>query len=206
MPKSATSWLSPELLHQTLPQCKDPAGWAKALQPALEKYQINTPSRIAAFLAQTGYESGHFNQLQENLRYSTPQRLMKVWPKRFPTIESALPYVQNPERLANKVYALRMGNGPESSGDGYRYRGRGIIQLTGRSNYAEAAKALGIDLLGQPDGLLEPHHAAMSAAWFWSTHGLNALADDETGDDDLEDFTQITRRINGGARLKGHPL
>ncbi|WP_226986797.1 glycoside hydrolase family 19 protein [Chlorobaculum tepidum] len=135
--------------------------------------------------------------LEEKLSYSAA-RLMKVWPKRFPTLAIAEKYERNPEKLANYVYANRIGNGPESSGDGYRFRGRGLIQLTGRSNYESASKALGIDLLNHPDQLTEPAVAAMSAAWFWASHGLNELADDRTGDNDLEDFTTITKIINGG--------
>ena len=123
---------------------------------------------------------------------------MQVWPKRFPSEAAAAPYVDHPERLANFVYGKRLGNGDASSGDGYRYRGRGILQITGRSNYAAVGQALGLDLIGNPDLLLQAEHAAMSAAWFWDSRGLNALADDRTDDDDLEDFTRITRLINGG--------
>ena len=139
-----------------------------------------------------------FNRLEENLNYSTTTRLMQVWPKRFPNAAMAQPFVNTPELLGNFVYANRLGNGPSSSSDGYRFRGRGIVQLTGRSNYTDASKELGVDLVEDPGLLAEPKVAAMSAAWFWSTRGLNALADDSTSDDDLEDFTEITRRINGG--------
>jgi putative chitinase len=115
---------------------------AAALEPALVRYEINTNNRIAAFLAQTGYESGQFNRVVENLNYSTAKRLMAVRPKRFPTEDSARPYANNPEELANFVYAGRLGNGNTASGDGFRYHGRGLIQLTGRSNYQASAKAL----------------------------------------------------------------
>ncbi|CAB3790089.1 glycoside hydrolase family 19 protein [Pararobbsia alpina] len=190
--------LNADLLHSVFPKCKDPDAWAAALNPALQKYSINSVDRVASFLAQTGYESGQYNQLEENLQYSTAARLVKVWPKRFPNVDVASAYVNNPEKLADLVYADRMGNGNAQSGDGYRYRGRGLIQLTGRSNYSAAANAIGIDLTNKPDLLLQPQAAAMSAAWFWQTRGLNELADDRTDDNDLTDFTEITRRINGG--------
>lgn len=184
-------------LKAILPKCKDPEAWVAALVPAFEKYDIDSRERIAAFLSQTGHESGQFNVLEENLSYSAA-RLVQVWPKRFQTTAFAKSYERNPEKLANYVYANRIGNGPESSGDGYRFRGRGLIQLTGRSNYATASKAIGIDLLKNPEKLTEPAVAAMSAAWFWASRGLNELADDRTDDNDLEDFTTITKRINGG--------
>lgn len=190
--------LSAQILHQIFPQCPDPGRWAQALTPAMERYDVNTPARMASFLAQTGHESAQFSRLEENLRYRSAKRLMQVWPKRFPSEKAAGPYVDNPEKLANCVYARRLGNGDASSGDGYRYRGRGILQITGRSNYAAVGQALGLELIENPDLLLQPEHAAMSAAWFWDSRGLNALADDRTDDDDLEDFTRITRLINGG--------
>jgi putative chitinase len=153
---------------------------------------------LCSFLAQTGYESAQYNRLSESLYYKTALRLMAVWPKRFPTQDSAAPYVANEEKLANFVYANRLGNGDVDSGDGFRFRGRGIIQITGRSNYTDAGTALGVDLSSDPDLLLDKNTAAMAAAWFWSSRGLNALADDMTDDNDLEDFTEITKRINGG--------
>jgi putative chitinase len=191
-------FVNEQTIGKALPKCEMALDWAKALDPAFEKYNINTVARISSFIAQTGYESSQYNRLEENLNYSTPQRLMEVWPKRFPDLASTAPYVKNPQRIGNHVYAGRLGNGTPTSGDGYRYRGRGIIQLTGRSNYHEASNELGVDLISEPDLLLIPKYAAMSAAWFWSSRGLNALADDKTDDDDLEDFTEITRRINGG--------
>jgi putative chitinase len=190
--------VSAELIKAVFPRCKAPQQWADALNPALGKFGITSSARLSSFLAQTGYESGQFNRLTESLNYTTPQRLMKVWPKRFPTEASALPFVSNESKLANFVYANRLGNGDSASGDGFRFRGRGIIQITGRSNYTAAADVLALDLIGNPDLLLRPEHAAMSAAWFWNSRGLNALADDGTDDDDLEDFAEITRRINGG--------
>lgn len=190
--------LTAQTLRNIFPQCPDPELWAQALAPAMERYGIDTPARMASFLAQTGHESAQFSRLAENLRYRSAKRLMQVWPKRFPSEAAAAPYVDHPDRLANFVYGKRLGNGDASSGDGYRYRGRGILQITGRSNYAAVGQALGLDLIGNPDLLLQAEHAAMSAAWFWDSRGLNALADDRTNDDDLEDFTRITRLINGG--------
>ncbi len=190
--------LTADLLKVVFPLCTDPAGWALALQPALDKYQINTKARLASFLAQTGHESAQFNRLVESLFYRTALRLTKVWPRRFPTEASAAPYVANEQKLANFVYANRLGNGNAASGDGFRFRGRGIIQITGRTNYSDAGRAIKVDLVANPDQLLKQPVAAMAAAWFWNSRGLNALADDMTGDNDLEDFTEITRRINGG--------
>ncbi|MEN4918893.1 glycoside hydrolase family 19 protein [Achromobacter spanius] len=190
--------LSPDMLWQAFPNCKDPGAWVDALIPAFQKYEIETPDRIASFLAQTGYESSQYNRLEENLNYTTAARLTRVWPRRFPDEAAAMPYVNNPQKLANMVYANRMGNGDAQSDDGYRFRGRGIIQLTGRSNYESAGEALGVDLLNAPELLSEPKWAAMSAGWFWQSRGLNELADDRTHDEDLEDFARITRRINGG--------
>lgn len=190
--------ITADILARALPKCADPAGWAAVLEPAMQAFEIDSPMRAACFLAQTAHESGQFNRLVESLFYKTPARLMAVWPKRFPTEASAAPFVQNEQALANFVYANRMGNGDSASGDGFRYRGRGLIQITGRSNYAETGAALGLDLIAQPALLEQPVHAAMSAGFFWKSHGLNALADDETDDNDLEDFVTITRRINGG--------
>ncbi len=184
-------------LHTAFPRCKEPDAWAAALIPALEKYNISSKARIASFLGQIAHESGQFNRMEENLSYSAT-RLTQVWPKRFPTLALAQQYEKKPQKLGNYVYANRIGNGPEASGDGYRFRGRGLIQLTGRSNYASASSVLGTDLLANPDRLLEKNLAAMAAAWFWASRGLNELADDETDDNDLEDFRSITQRINGG--------
>ena len=152
-----------DLIHTVFPRCTAPDQWATALNPAIAKYGITTTARLSSFLAQTGYESGQFNRLVENLNYTTPQRLMSVWPKRFPTQASALPYVSNEAKLANFVYANRLGNGDMASGDGYLFRGRGIIQITGRSNYAAVGTALGLNLLGNPDLLMQPNDNGMDA-------------------------------------------
>lgn len=145
---------------------------------------------MAAFLAQIAHESGGFNFVQEGLNYSA-QGLMKTWPRRFPTLASARPYARNPEKIANKVYANRMGNGPESSGDGFKFRGRGLIQLTGRDNYTRFARSIGRTLDQTVAYLETPEGAVASAAWFWDINKLNVYAD-------KDDFVGLTRRINGG--------
>lgn len=171
--------------------------WLRPLSLAMQEFSINSPQRMAAFLAQIAHESRELNRLEENLNYSA-KRLCQVWPRRFPTLAAAEPYANNPEKLANRVYAGRLGNGDEKSGDGWRFRGRGLIQLTGRSNYAACRRALGVDLIKSPYRLVEPGTAARSAAWFWSSRGLNELADHRPGDDDEADFRRIGTIINGG--------
>ena len=151
---------------------------------------FDNPKRMAAFLAQVAHESGSFNFTAEGLNYSA-QALRKTWPKRFPTLAIAQQYARNPQKIANKVYANRMGNGPESSGDGYKFRGRGLIQLTGKDNYTKFAKAIG-KTLDQAIAYLEtPEGAVASAAWFWDANKLSIYAD-------KGDFVGLTRRINGG--------
>jgi putative chitinase len=164
--------------------------WIAPLNDAATAYGIDSNLRLAAFIAQIAHESGHFNHIVENLNYSA-QGLCKTWPKRFPTIESANPYHRKPEAIANFVYSNRMGNGDEQSGDGWKYRGRGLIQLTGKNNYADLSMALGIDLLADPDKLTEPTYAALSAAWYWSRNDLNQWAD-------KKDIRALTKKINGG--------
>jgi putative chitinase len=164
------------------------AKWEAPLQVAFAKYDINTPKRQAAFIGQCAHESGNFTKLEENLNYS-PERLTKVWPSRFPDLASADKYGYNPQALANKVYAGRLGNNQE--GDGWKYHGRGLIQLTGRENYERCGSSLGVDLIGNPNWLLDPKYAALSAGWFWNKKGLNELADQQ-------EHGQITKRINGG--------
>jgi putative chitinase len=186
-----------ENLKKMMPQCANPDAWVDPLNQAMDRFEINTPERAAAFLAQIAHESGQLNRLVENLNYSA-KRLMAVWPKRFPTLEKAQQYEKNPEKLGNFVYASRLSNGDEASGDGFRYRGRGLIQVTGRGNYRTAAQDLGLPLEEQPDLLATPGPAALSAAAFWKNHGLNELADDKNADNDDADFVTITRRINGG--------
>jgi putative chitinase len=164
--------------------------WLKPLEDTFAKYDINTPERQAAFIGQCAHESGNFKTLEENLNYK-PEALMRVWPSRFPDLPTAMKYAHNPEMIANKVYGGRMGNGVEETGDGWKYHGRGLIQLTGKENYANCGSGIGVDLLSNPNLLNTPQYAALSAGWFWNKKGLNALAD-------AGDFETMTKRINGG--------
>ena len=157
------------------------------------KFGINTPLRVAHFLAQCGHESGGFRVTQENLNYSA-KGLNGIFRKYFPTEAAAAAYARNPQKIANKVYANRMANGSEASGDGYKFRGRGYIQLTGRDNYTQFGKAIGVDIPSNPD-LVSSKYALASAAWFWSKNGLNKLADNGASDTAV---TSITKRVNGG--------
>ena len=182
----------------------------KWLQPIIEtcvEFEINTPQRIAAFLAQTSHESGGYTMLTENLNYKAAT-LAACWPNRFaemgpnkkpkkdakgaliPT-KVALSIEKKPELIANLVYSSRMGNGPPQSGEGWLYRGRGAKQLTGKDNYKRCGEALGLDLVGNPDLLLEPLHAARSAGWFWKVNNLASFAD-------AGDIKGMTKKINGG--------
>ena len=161
-------------LLQILPSARPVAGiFLPALNRAMARYKIDSPVRVAAFLAQVGHESGQLRNLVENLNYSA-EALVRTWPSRF-TAVSAAACARQPEKIANIVYSGRMGNA--RPGDGWRYRGRGLIQLTGRANYAAAGAGLALPLEEKPELLEQPEHAAMSAAWWWSTHGLNELAD-----------------------------
>ena len=166
------------------------AEWVDALNATFAKFNINSVRQQAAFIGQCGHECGHFKVLQENLNYRAAT-LMKLWPKRFPTQEIADAYAGNPKKIANMVYANRMGNRDEASGDGYRFRGRGCIQLTGHANYFHAGKALGVDFVLQPDLVATPTYAALTAGWFWSTHDCNNLAENSN-------WTGLTKKINGG--------
>ena len=158
-----------------------------------EKYAINTPLRLAHFLAQAGHESGGFKAVKENLNYSA-EGLNKIFPKYFPTVEAAKAYARNPEKIANKVYGGRMGNGDEASGDGFKFRGRGYIQLTGKVNYTAFDTAVPEDILANPD-LVATKYPLLSAGWFWGKNNLNALADKGALPGDV---TAITKRVNGG--------
>jgi putative chitinase len=162
--------------------------WEIPLNQVFVKYDLDTPKRQAAFIGQCAVESANFTRLQENLNYSA-QRLTQVWPSRFPNISMAEPYANNPEKLADFVYAGRMGN--LQDGDGWKFHGRGLIQLTGRENYANCGSGIGVDLIDNPDLLLTPQYAVLSAGWFWNKKGLNALAD-------TQEYGAMTRRINGG--------
>jgi putative chitinase len=162
--------------------------WLEPLNEAFQKYDISTPVRQAFFIGQCAHESGNFRTLEENLHYSAVA-LMRVWPSRFPSLDVAEQYANNPEKIANKVYSGRMGNTEE--GDGWKYHGRGLIQLTGKENYVNCGLGMGVDIVGNPNWLLDPKYAALSAAWFWNKKGLNSLAD-------AMDYETMTKRINGG--------
>ena len=157
------------------------------------KFGINTPLRLAHFLAQCGHESGGFRATQENLNYSA-KGLMGIFKKYFPTLALAQAYERKPEKIANRVYGGRMGNGPESSGEGYKFRGRGYIQLTGKENYTAFGKSIGEDMTVNADKVSGPY-ALLSAAWFFSKNGLHKIADEGSSDAVV---TKITKRVNGG--------
>ena len=168
--------LTEQQLLQILPKARPVAGiFLPALNRAALRWKIDSRVRMAAFLAQIGHESGQLRNLVENLNYSA-EALVCTWPSRF-TSQTAGAYARQPEKIANRVYGDRMGNGSESSGDGWRFRGRGLIQLTGRDNYRAAGLALGLPLVEQSELLEQAEYAAQSAAWWWAQHGLNELAD-----------------------------
>lgn len=182
--------LSVTALRLVAPKCQNIEAWAGAIECALTRFEINTQVRIAHFIAQVAEESNGFTRLEESLNY-TPARLVQVWPHRFPTIESAAPYAGNPHKLADHVYSNRDGNGNEESGDGYKYRGRGLIMTTFHDNYARVQAALGYQALMCPDLLCTKPIAALAAGLYWHDRGLNALAD-------KDDIEGITRAVNGG--------
>lgn len=173
------------------PTCKPDIseGLAQCLPAILEKYAIDTALRVAHFLAQTAHESEGFTHFMENLNYSA-SGLASTFPKYFHTVSPAA-YARNPEKIANHVYANRMGNGNEASGDGWKFRGRGMIQLTGRDNYAAFSKGSGKDAIQDPDFLSSIEGAAESAAWYWRERDINKPAD-------ADDVVEVTKLINGG--------
>ena len=165
------------------------AEWTDALNETFGRFNINTTRRQAAFIGQCSHECGNFRVLEENLNYRA-ETLVKLWPKRFDQAK-AQACARNPKLIANTVYSNRMGNRDEASGDGYRFRGRGCIQLTGSANYFHAGKALGVDFIMEPELVATPKYAALTAGWFWDTHRLNELAD-------AMNWTALTKKINGG--------
>jgi putative chitinase len=166
------------------------ADWVDALNETFSRFNLTTNNQKAMFIGQCSHECGNFRTLEENLNYRA-ETLMKLWPKRFPSLEFAKQYEKNPKKIANSVYASRMGNRDEASGDGYRFRGRGALQCTGHSTYFHAGKALGVDFVMQPDLVATPKYAALTAGWFWDTHKLNPPSD-------ALDYTKVTKIINGG--------
>ena len=164
--------------------------WFEALCEILPDYDINTVPRVAAFLAQTAHESGGYRAIKENLNYKA-ESLMRVWPRNFPNMEIARAYEKQPEKIANRAYANRMGNGDEASGDGWKFCGRGLIQLTGKDNYTRYAQSLEIGLDEASEHLTTFEGCVQSAAWFWEANNLNQWADSG-------DMLTLTKRINGG--------
>ena len=165
------------------------------LSAACARFGINTPARLAGFISQCRVESAGFTALEESLFYRDPQRIMRIWPTRVITLQQAQALARNPQGLANVVYANRLGNGGTASGDGWRFRGRGLKQLTGKANYADAAQALARPYVTHPDLVAEPEDACMTAAWFWHANKCNVLADSAQWD-------AITRVVNGPGMLQ----
>jgi len=176
------------MTNEQLAQLGIDSKWLQPFEDTFAKYDLLTPQRQAAFIGQCAHESANFKILQENLNYSA-EGLMKTWPSRFPTKEIADQYARQPIKIAGKVYNGRMGNTSEEEAS--KYLGRGLIQLTGKENYEHCGNAIGVDIIGNPNLLIEPEYAALSAGWFWNKKGLNSLAD--SGDIDT-----MTKRINGG--------
>jgi len=202
--------LTEQQLLRILPNARPVAGvFVSALNLAMARFDITSPVRVAAFLAQAGHESMHLTKLSESLYYKDPERVAQLFKYGFDLnhngrvepaeVEFAKGYLRNSEKMANRVYGGRYGNGPEVSGDGYRYRARGLLGLTFSDNYRLCGKALGLPLLVQPELLEQPNYAALSAAWYWWDRGLNELAD-------AGQFEAITRKINGGGNGRAERL
>lgn len=185
-------YFTEEQLQHLIPKAKNISEWYTSMYEILPQYDIYDIARVAAFIAQCAHESGGFTTLSENLNYSW-QGLRKVFPKYFPDDATAQAYNRQPEKIANRVYANRMGNGSEASGEGYKFRGRGLIQLTGKSNYQRCSMSMFEDntLVDNPDVLTQPYYALHSACWFWNANRLNELAD-------VQDIKMMTKKINGG--------
>jgi putative chitinase len=181
-----------EMLAQCIKKNKNPQEWYEGLCNQLPQFAIVTPARVAGFISQCQHESADFTALVENLNYSA-KGLAGTFRKYFPSEAEATPYARKPEKIANRVYANRMGNGNEASGDGFKFRGRGLVQLTGRANYTQCSKDLfGDDCLVQnPDLVCEPEYAVLSACWFWHKNRLNDICD-------KGDVVLLSKRINGG--------
>jgi putative chitinase len=185
--------LTLDQLKKLIPRNRHVEYWYESLSQLLPEYEINTTERIAAFIAQCSHESGEFTLIKENLNYRW-ETLRRLFPKYFPTDEMAKTYASKPnkqEAIANRIYANRMSNGPEESGDGFKYRGRGLIQLTGKENYSWFAASLDIPIDEATEYLETFEGAAQSACWFWETNNLNQWAD-------KRDIVTLTKRINGG--------
>lgn len=184
--------MDPNIIKAIAPRAPDSivAGICASMGKVIAYADLTSDLRLAHFLGQLAHESAGFARTEENLNYRAP-RIRQVWPSRFASVAAAHPYASNPQKLANKVYANRMGNGPESSGDGWRYRGRGLIMTTGKEAYAHLSAQMQIDFVANPDLLTEFPYAILSAAEFWKSRNLNSFAD-------ADDVVTITKRINGG--------
>jgi putative chitinase len=199
--------MTPTIADLQAAKVKHPEQWIDAVVHTCQEFEINTPQRVAGFLAQTSHESGGYTMLSENLNYRAAT-LAACWPNRFAVLGPDKKPVKDkqgkltptavansiagkPELIANLVYSSRMGNGPAESGEGWLYRGRGLKQLTGKFNYTKCSEGLGVDLVANPDLLLEPLYAARSAGWFWKTNNLSTFAD-------AGDIKGMTKKINGG--------
>lgn len=179
--------ISVDVLRAAMPRCGNPLAWSVALSDACMRYMISDADEVAMLLAQIGHESADLTRLVEEMHYGTAMRIRAVWPSRFRTIADALPYVANPQALANKVYADRMGNGTEESGDGFAFRGRGPLQLTGRDNYAAFERDTTWPVTAYPDLVSEdPRIGAASACWYWRSRVR------------MGSVQSVTRQINGG--------
>ena len=183
--------ITQNLISQLMPNLASPDVWTSAVDYVCNQYSINTSPRICMFLAQTMVESQNYTQYVENLNYTTAARLLAIYPTHFSGLTDAQNYVGNPEMIANRVYANRGGNGDEASGDGWSYRGRGLIQLTFKNNYTAFAQSQNMALEDVGAYMETPTGAAMVAGWFWDTNKLNELAD-------ADEFTKLSERINGG--------
>jgi putative chitinase len=183
---------TPEKLAECIHKNKNPQMWYDAFEEYLPLFDITTPARVAGFIAQCQHESLDFTILQENLNYGA-KGLRGLFGKYFKDDATALQYERNPELIANKIYSSRMGNGPEASGDGWKFRGRGILQITGRSNYTQASRDLFQDdcLVQDPDLLRQPAYATLTACWFWKKNNLNQVCDSG-------DIVSLSKKINGG--------
>ena len=184
--------ISKEQLKQIMPSCtaENLEKYVGPLNDTMQRYEINTPLRQAHFLAQVAHESEQLKHVVENLNYSQA-RLIQVFPRYFRTIEEAAPYNRQPEKIANRVYSNRMGNGDEASGEGWKFRGRGLIQLTGKENYKKASDAIGVDFVSNPDLVQGPVYATLTAGWYWDSRELNKPAD-------ADNIYKVTKLINGG--------
>ena len=184
--------ITPGQLKTVFPQCRNPGNWCRVFGKTVEEFEITTDARLTMWLAQCGYESSSFNVLREVMSYRTVGQLRAVYPREFPTDDAAQKYVMNPQGLANFVYAGKNGNGDVASGDGFKYRGGGLIELTGKGSYKAVGDALRLDLVQRPLQIQDEFIAARTAGFFWKQNDLNAAAD-------AGDFDYTTKRVNGAA-------